>query len=89
MILVALAFGKRLRPGAVHVEGIRNISPVDIAYALEFGYTLKLLAVASDTGNGVEARVHPSMVPNSHLLSQVNGPFNAICLRGRALGTSI
>jgi len=89
VILVALAFGKRLRPNAVHVEGIRNISPVDIAYAREFGYTIKLLAVARDTEDGVEARVHPSMVPNSHLLSQVSGAFNAICLRGRALGTSI
>jgi homoserine dehydrogenase len=89
VVLVALAFGKKLRPGAVHVEGIRNISPVDIAYAREFGYTIKLLAVARDTDEGVEARVHPSMVPNSHLLSQVSGPFNAICLRGKALGTSL
>ena len=89
VVLVALAFGKRLRPASVHVEGIRNISPVDVGYAREFGYTIKLLAVARDTDDGVEARVHPSMVPNSHLLSQVSGPFNAICLRGRALGTSI
>jgi len=89
VVLVALAFGKRLKPASVHVEGIRNISPVDIGYAREFGYSIKLLAVARDTDDGVEARVHPSMVPNSHLLSQVSGPFNAICLRGRALGTSI
>jgi homoserine dehydrogenase len=89
VILAALAFGKKIRPKAVHVEGIRSISPVDIAYAREFGYTIKLLAVARDTPDGVEARVHPSMVPNTHLLSQVSGPFNAICLRGRALGTSI
>jgi len=89
VVLVALAFGKKLSPKSVHVEGIRNISPVDIAYAREFGYTIKLLAVARDTDGGVEARVHPSMVPNSHLLSQVSGPFNAICLRGRALGTSL
>jgi len=89
VVLVALAFGKRLRPASVHVEGIRNISPVDVGYAREFGYTIKLLAVARDTDDGVEARVHPSMVPNSHLLSQVSGAFNAICLRGRALGTSI
>ena len=89
VVLVALAFGKKIRPGAVHVEGIRSISSVDIAYARELGYTIKLLAVARDTADGVEARVHPAMVPNSHLLSQVSGPFNAVCLRGKALGTSI
>jgi homoserine dehydrogenase len=89
VILVALAFGKRIKPSQVHAEGIRNISSVDIAYAKEFGYAIKLLAVARDTGDGVEARVHPTMVPNAHLLSQVGGAFNAICLRGRALGTSI
>jgi len=89
VILVAMAFGKKIRPGSVHVEGIRSISGADIAYADEFGYTIKLLAVARDTPEGVEARVHPSMVPNSHLLSQVSGAFNAVCLRGRALGTSL
>jgi len=89
VILVAMAFGKRIDPSAVHVEGIRRIAATDIAYAREFGYTIKLLAAARYTDAGIEARVHPSMVPNSHLLSQVSGPFNAICLRGRAFGTSI
>jgi homoserine dehydrogenase len=89
VILVALAFGKRIKPDGVHVEGIRDVSSADIAYAREFGYTIKLLAVARDTPKGVEARVHPSMVPNSHLLSQVGGAFNAVCLRGKALGSSI
>lgn len=89
VILAALAFGKKIRPGAVYAEGIRNITRVDIDYAREFGYAIKLLAVARDTPDGVEARVHPAMVPNSHLLSQVSGAFNAICLQGRALGTSL
>ena len=89
MILVALAFGKTISPADVHVEGIRSISRVDIEYAREFGYAIKLLAVARQTRDGVEARVHPSMVPVGHLLSQVGGAFNAVCLRGRALGTSI
>lgn len=89
VILIAMAFGKRIDPQAVHVEGIRRIAAADIAYAREFGYTIKLLAAARYTDAGIEARVHPSMVPNTHLLSQVSGPFNAICLRGRALGTSI
>ncbi len=89
VILVALAFGKRIQPSDVHVEGIREISSVDIEYAQEFGYAIKLLAVARNTDEGVEARVHPSMVPTGHLLSQVSGAFNAVCLGGAALGTSI
>jgi len=89
VVLVALAFGKRLDPKAVHVEGIRSVSGIDMAYARDFGYTIKLLAVARDTPAGVEARVHPAMVPARHLLAKVDGPFNAICLRGRALGTSL
>lgn len=88
-ILCALAFGKRIRTDAIHVEGIRKISGIDIAYAKEFGYSIKLLAVARPTKNGIEARVHPAMVPNTHLLSKVNGAFNAVCLRGKALGSSI
>ncbi len=89
VILVALAFGKKIRPDSVHVEGIRTIDGADIAYAEEFGYAIRLLAVARDTAAGVEARVHPSMVPRSHLLANVSGAFNAICIRGKALGTSI
>ncbi len=89
VVLVAMAFGKKIDPARVHMEGISNISGADIEYAHEFGYTIKLLASARITDAGVEARVHPSMVPDTHLLSKVSGPFNAICLRSRALGTSI
>ena len=89
VILVALAFGKVIDPKAVHVEGIRSVSGVDMAYARDFGYTIKLLAVARDTAAGVEARVHPAMVPDKHLLSKVSGPFNSVCVRGRALGSSL
>jgi homoserine dehydrogenase len=89
VILAALAFGKLVDPKAVHVEGIRSVSGIDMAYARDFGYTIKLLAVARETPSGIEARVHPAMVPNNHLLAKVDGPFNAVCLRGSALGTSI
>lgn len=88
-ILCSLAFGKRIKPEAVHVEGIRDISGIDIAYARDFGYVIKLLAVARDTKDGIEARVHPAMVPTTHLLSKVDGAFNAVCLKGKALGSSI
>lgn len=89
VILASMAFGKLIDPKAVHVEGIRSVSGVDMSYARDFGYTIKLLAVARDTPGGIEARVHPAMVPNNHLLAKVDGPFNAVCLRGSALGTSI
>ena len=89
VVLVALAFGKKIRPDAVHVEGIRKVNAADIAYAKEFGYAIRLLAVARETSHGIEARVHPAMVPRSHLLADVSGAFNAICLRGKALGTSV
>lgn len=89
VVLSAMSFGKLIDPKAVHVEGIRSVSGIDIAYARDFGYTIKLLAVARDTRGGVEARVHPAMVPNNHLLSKVDGAFNAVCVRGQALGTSI
>lgn len=89
VILASLAFGKLIDPKAVHVEGIRSVSGIDMAYARDFGYTIKLLAVARETTGGIEARVHPAMVPNNHLLAKVDGPFNAVCLRGNALGTSI
>ncbi|HEY2774393.1 MAG TPA: homoserine dehydrogenase [Candidatus Binatia bacterium] len=89
VILVALAFGKLIDPKSVHVEGIRNVSGVDMAYARDFGYTIKLLSVARETNKGIEARIHPAMVPNNHLLAKVSGAFNAVCLRGNALGTSI
>lgn len=89
VVLVAMAFGKRIDPKAVYLEGIRSVSSMDMAYAREFGYSIKLLAVARDTKHGVEARVHPAMVPGNHLLAKVSGPFNAVCLRGNALDTSI
>ncbi|HYC55932.1 MAG TPA: homoserine dehydrogenase [Candidatus Binatia bacterium] len=89
VILTTLAFGKLIDPKQVHVEGIRSVSGIDMAYARDFGYTIKLLAVARQTEGGIEARVHPAMVPNSHLLAKVSGAFNAVCLSGSALGTSV
>lgn len=88
-VLVAMAFGKKIRPTAVPVEGIRSITGLDMAYAREFGYSLKLLAVARAVKGGVEASVHPAMVPNANLLANVGGAFNAICVKGKALGNSV
>ena len=88
-ILTTLAFGVRPRFADIPTEGIRRIEAVDIAFARELGYTIKLLAIAKDHGRSIEARVHPTMIPNGHLLADVGGNFNAIFVRGAALGPTM
>jgi homoserine dehydrogenase len=88
-LLTTLAFGVAPRFADIPTEGIRRIEEVDIAFARELGYAIKLLAIAKDGRNAIEARVHPTMVPQSHLLADVGGNFNAIFVRGAALGPSM
>src|SRR5579862_1470380 len=88
-LLVTLAFGVMLRPAQVHTEGISRITPEDIAYSRDLGYSVKLLAIAKDDGDAIEARVHPTMIPARHLLAGVGGSFNAIYIHGDALGSSM
>jgi homoserine dehydrogenase len=73
----------------IPTAGIRDVSQLDIAYAREFGYAIKLLAVAKEDRGGIEAWVQPAMVPRTHLLADVNGALNAISVRGAALGASM
>jgi homoserine dehydrogenase len=87
-LLVILAFGVRLKPAQVYTEGISGIATSDINYARELGFTIKLLAIAKDDG-GIEARVHPTMIPSRHLLAGVSGAFNAIYVNSEALGPSM
>ncbi len=87
-LLVTLAFGVRLKPAQVYTEGISQITLADINYARELGFTIKLLAIAKDDG-GIEARVHPTMIPSHHLLTGVSGAFNAIYVHSEALGPSM
>jgi homoserine dehydrogenase len=86
-ILAALAFGRPVDFVAVHVEGIRNVTALDIAFAEELGYRIKLLGIAKETGAGVEMRVHPAMVPKAAALAQVDGVFNAVLAEGDFSGT--
>lgn len=86
VILASLAFGKIMRFQDIDVEGITQIKHEDIAFADEFGYRIKLLAIAKQTKNGVEARVQPTLLPKGHLLSNVNGSFNAILIRSDETG---
>ncbi|MBQ9264077.1 MAG: homoserine dehydrogenase [Clostridia bacterium] len=83
-ILSSLAFHARVPFDVVYRQGISQIETVDIAYGKELGYTLKLLAIAKRQGNVIDARVHPTFIPDSHPLTSVNGSFNAIFLHGHA-----
>ena len=85
-ILVNLAFGVAANLSDIYTEGITDISPIDIDFGREFGYTLKLLAIAKSSDGGVEARVHPTMIPDSHPIAQVGGVYNAIEIVGDAVG---
>ncbi|MEI6633657.1 MAG: homoserine dehydrogenase [Chlamydiota bacterium] len=85
-ILSTLASGSWVPSRAVYVEGIRRISALDIRYAKEFEYVIKLLAIFKQGGGRVEARVHPTLIPKSHLLASVGGAFNAVCVRGYPAG---
>jgi homoserine dehydrogenase len=88
-LLATLAFGVRPRFADIPTEGIRQLDAIDIAFARELGYTIKLLAIAKDGRDAFEARVHPTMIPNGHLLADVSGNFNAIFVRGAALGPTM
>jgi homoserine dehydrogenase len=85
-ILAALAFGRPVAFDAVHVEGIRRISALDIAFAGELGYRIKLLGLARRTEAGIEARVHPCMVPQGAPIARVDGVFNAVVAEGDFVG---
>ena len=71
------------------IEGIRGVSPVDVACAREWGYRVKLLAVARSTASGVDVRVHPAMLPVGHQLASVDGVFNAVYVVGDAVGETM
>ena len=85
-ILAALAFGRPVAFDAVHVEGIRRVSSVDIAFATELGYRIKLLGIARQVDGGISARVHACMVPASDTLARVDGVFNAVVAEGDFVG---
>lgn len=88
-ILVSLAFGTPVNFKDIYTEGITQITPLDIEYAREFGFKIKLLGIAKKKGDEVEARVHPTMVLENEMIASVNGVFNAIYLVGNAVGKSM
>ncbi len=85
-ILNALAYGMVINLKDIYIEGISGITPLDIEFAAQFGYRIKLLAIGKDREDQVEARVHPTMIPFDNLLSNVNGNLNAVMISGDAVG---
>jgi len=85
-ILAALAYGMEINLDDVYIEGISRITPLDIAFAEQFGYRIKLLAISKFLNDRVEARVHPTMIPFDNLLTHINGTVNAITVSGDAVG---
>lgn len=88
-ILSSIAFSTMIDMDKVFVEGISNIKPIDIAIAKEFGCVIKLLAIAKRHGNDIEVRVHPTMIPFTNTLAQVNGVFNAVYLKSDRTGPTL
>ena len=88
-ILASISFHTRVTTDDVYQQGIRKISAEDIAVARELGYTIKLLGIARNTPKGVEARVHPTMIPSTHQLAAVSGAMNAVYVVGDAVGETM
>jgi homoserine dehydrogenase len=88
-ILAALAYGMEINLEDIHVEGITHITPMDIEFAREFGYCIKLLAISKNEDECVEARVHPTMIPLDSPLAHVDKAMNAITIEGDATGQTM
>lgn len=88
-ILASLAYGIPLSYDKVNIEGITKITSLDIDFARELGYKIKLLAITKASEGAVEMRVHPTMIPNEYLISKVDGVFNAVYVEGDAVGATM
>jgi homoserine dehydrogenase len=88
-IMSAIAFGVPMQFGAAHVEGISSLDSVDIGYAEQLGYRIKLLGIAKMRPEGVELRVHPTLVPKDRLIANVEGAMNAVLVHGDAVGATL
>jgi homoserine dehydrogenase len=82
VILMTLAFGMDVRLQDINCEGISRIEPIDIQFAREFGYRIKLLAISRNHGDHIEASVHPTMVTEQHMLANINGAYNGFYFTG-------
>jgi homoserine dehydrogenase len=85
-ILLTIAYGVPIDADSVFTEGITKITPLDIMFMKEFGYRIKLLAISKDDGEAIEARVHPTLIPQETMLANVNEAYNALYITGDAVG---
>ena len=88
-LLIDIAYGTYVSLDDIYTEGIRDITQIDIEFAREFGYSIKLLAIAKFIDGGIEARVHPTMVPAKHPIASVNGVYNAVFVHGDVVGSTM
>jgi homoserine dehydrogenase len=90
-LLAAMSFGVRVDFKRIPTEGIRGLTPLDFEAASDFGYRIKLLAIAKQRGDddAIEARVHPTLIPKTSMLSNVDGAMNAVAIRGDAVGPTL
>jgi homoserine dehydrogenase len=90
IILASLAYGTWISPAKVFVEGIEHVTARDIGFAKNLGYRIKLLGIIkADAAGEIEVRVHPTLVPEKHVLASVNGVFNALCVHGDIVGETL
>jgi homoserine dehydrogenase len=88
-IMCAIAFGVPMQFGKAHVEGIAALQATDIRYAEQLGYRIKLIAMARRAAQGIELRVHPTLIPSKRLIANVEGAMNAVVVQGDAVGTTL
>ncbi len=88
-IMAAIAFGIPMQFDKAHVEGISALQAIDINYAEQLGYRIKLLGIAKRTTKGIELRVHPTLIPSNRLIANVEGAMNAVLVQGDAVGASM
>jgi len=88
-ILASIAFGIPLQFDKVFTEGITQITRLDVEYAEQLGYRIKHLGIARKTAEGIELRVHPTLIPERRLIANVNGVMNAVLVKGDAVGATL
>ena len=89
LILASIAYGIDAKPEDILIEGIENITQTDVAFAKDFGYEIKLLGIAKKMPEGVELRVHPTMIPASSMIAKVDGVMNAVSVVGDCVGETM
>jgi homoserine dehydrogenase len=88
-LMCAIAFGVPVQFDKVYTEGITQLSAIDIRYAEQLGYRIKLLGITKRTDKGIELRVHPCLVPSKRLIANVEGPMNAVLVQADAVGSTM